>query len=212
MKYYKLTSNVAEGHYINDLRLEIPYEGNVFVKYFRAKRSAELLEAIRENLVSVEEVLQEPDQNPSLGSKDGSEKRTQKEEKDEENYSVDERKKDSQPKKLEDLETLKGINKKLMLTVQELVNQNKKLSEKQEKLIEKMDQFVENEPRQVVAESERKVTPSKPENPSPEKTFIPSVESEAKTSGDIEMEEENEKSSSSIDEAAEAMEELDKGN
>lgn len=200
MKYYILQSNVESGHYLNDIRRHVPHNSEIRVSEEQAQRSGDLGRAIQMDLIEVKETLESSDfsnESPSTT---------------EESETVE----DQTSLETSEVENLRRMNRELVTAVQELISQQKSLSRKQEKILSKMedgfDQPLPSPHAQVLEtssqESDSSDSASKSSDQEPQ-TFIPEIRSdEAETSGDLEMEEEEEKQGDKLEEAAKIMEKM----
>lgn len=221
MEYVLLQSRISGGHYLNDLRKRVPYDSTLRLTKDEVESSDDLSRAIQKNLVEVKKKLssQNPRQPESRGNQvsqaESSESQVQSQAESQADATAEVVEK-HEDRENEEIEELKRLNRRLMMTIQNLIQQQESLSSKQEDLMRKMEDFVDQPPAQTIQAvdvSDQDTSGSKETVDGDYDTFVPNQirSGEAETSGQLEMEEEEEKSGDRLDKAAEMMNKLQSG-
>jgi hypothetical protein len=207
MKYYLFQSNIQGGHYLDDLGIHVPSDDTVRLTYPQVRRSISLDDALENDLITVVKELDDSSMSSSsFNHSNSKDKESNNDDSDAESFETSQN--DNEENKF-DIEALLQMNKQLMATVQKLASQQEDLTDRQEALMDKMDDYIDS-PTKVVEKVSSEGSEPSSEGHQPE-PFVPEKirRGEAEASGELEMGDEEEKSSSSIEEAADLLSDLD---
>lgn len=192
MRYMVLTSEVVDGHYIEDLQCHVPYDDTETVPYDRAKGSDDLQRGVERGHLQIIRISEGEPRQHDMSS--ASENET------------------------DDIDELKSMHRDMIESMHALISQQQDVIEQQLRLLESIESSSEGPDmdRVIDALSDIRVESSARDsesNPSgvqdDEPVFVPDQirDDSDESSARVKVEEESNKSSSKLDEAAKLLEE-----